>query len=110
MTPETKAKGEVQQYLKATGMFFLRLNSGVARVRGGMMHLCPTGTADIVVFPSKGFAVGWIEMKQLKGIQRPAQIEFEEKAKAAGHPYLVARSVDDVQQWLKSNKATVEAI
>lgn len=105
MTPETKIKGEVQDLLNSLGVFYMRLQSGRVRVRGGMMHLCPTGTADLVVYPTKGFGVGWIEMKQLKGVQRESQVEFEKKAQAAGHPYLVARSADDVMNWMRENGA-----
>lgn len=105
MTPETKVKSEVQDFLNGIGMFFMRLQSGKVSVRGGWMYLCPIGTADLVVYPKKGFGVGWIEMKQLKGVQRDSQVEFEKKAQAAGHPYLVARSVDDVANWLKENEA-----
>jgi hypothetical protein len=105
MTPENAVKGEILVLLRGVRMFFMRLQSGVVRVRGGMMHLCPIGTADFVVYPEKGFQVGWIEVKQLKGIQRKSQIEFQAKAEAAGHPYLIARSADDVENWLKERKA-----
>lgn len=105
MTPETKLKGEVQDFLTVYGMFWMRLQSGMVKVRGAWMHLCPTGTADLVVYPNKGFGVGWIEMKTLKGTQRASQVEFQAKAKAAGHPYLIARSVSDVEKWLKENEA-----
>lgn len=105
MTPEGKLKAEVQDFLGKLGMFYMRLQSGQVKVRGGFMHLCPTGTADLVVYPSKGFSVGWIEMKQLKGVQRKSQVEFQAKAEAAGHPYLVARSAEDVAKWLKENEA-----
>lgn len=105
MTPETKLKGEVQDLLTVYGFFWMRLQSGMVKVKNGWMHLCPTGTADLVVFPGKGFGVGWIELKQLKGTQQKSQVEFQAKAKAAGHPYLIARSVDDVKAWLKENGA-----
>lgn len=104
-TPETKAKGEVQDYLNGIGMFFMRLQSGMVKVRGGFMHLCPIGTGDLVVYPTKGFAVGWIEMKQLKGLQRGSQVNFQKRVETAGHPYLVARSAADVEKWLKENGA-----
>lgn len=105
MTPETKLKGEVQDFLTVYGMFWMRLQSGKVKVRNGWMQLCPTGTADLVVFPKNGFGVGWIELKQLKGTQQQSQVDFQAKAEAAGHPYLVARSVDEVEQWLKENRA-----
>lgn len=105
MTPENAVKAEIRDFLRGIKMFHMRLQSGAVRVRGGMMHLCPIGTGDFVVYPENGFHVGWIEVKQLKGVQRKSQVEFQEKAAAAGHPYLVARSVDDVSAWLKENGA-----
>lgn len=103
MTPETKVKGEVQDLLTSLGIFYMRLQSGMVKVRGAWMHLCPTGTADLILF--FGERVAWIEMKQLKGKLRASQVEFQAKVEAAGHPYLVARSVDDVSAWLKENGA-----
>lgn len=103
MTPETKVKGEVQDLLTSLGIFYMRLQSGMVKVRGAWMHLCPTGTADLILF--LGERVAWIEMKQLKGVQRKSQVEFQAKVEAAGHPYLVARSVEDVANWLKENGA-----
>ena len=102
---ENAIQKQVQDFLKASGLFYMRLQSGMVKVRGAWMHLCPTGTADLVVYPSRGFQVGWIEMKQLKGKQRESQVEFQAKAEAAGHPYLVARSVEDVQAWLRDRRA-----
>lgn len=105
MTPEGQVKKDLIGYLNGIRMMFLRLQSGEVRVRGGMMHLCPKGTADFLVCPQKGFRIGWIETKQLKGELRPAQEEFEAKVTELGHPVLLARSVDDVEQWLKKNGA-----
>lgn len=97
---EADVKLEVQTWLKNTGYFWLRMQSGKAKVRGGYMQLCPEGTADIVVFPNKTTTC-WIEMKTEKTKQRPAQVEFEAKAKAAGHKYIIARSLDEVREFLK---------
>jgi hypothetical protein len=36
MTPETQVKNEVVAYLKASGLFWMRLNSGKVKVRGGI--------------------------------------------------------------------------
>lgn len=96
---EAPIKLEIQQWLEGAGYFWLRLQSGKVKVRGGYMQLCPEGTADIVVFPAN--VICWIETKKVDGKQRPAQIEFEAKAKAAGHRYLVARSLDEVRDFLR---------
>jgi hypothetical protein len=95
---EAPIKLEIQTWLEGAGYFWLRLQSGKVKVRGGYMQLCPEGTADIVVFPSN--VTCWIETKKLDGKQRAGQIEFEAKVKAAGHEYIVARSLDEVRDFL----------
>jgi hypothetical protein len=95
---EAPIKLEIQQWLQEAGYFWLRLQSGKVKVRGGYMHLCPEGTADIVVFPAN--VTCWIETKKDDGKQRPAQLEFEAKAIAAGHKYILARSLDEVREFL----------
>jgi hypothetical protein len=95
MTPEGLVKVEVLDYLKAAGIFHMRMQSGRAKVRGGWMHVCPAGTADILAFDENGGVV-WIELKRLKGEQREKQVEFQAKVTAIGHKYVVVRSVEDV--------------
>jgi hypothetical protein len=95
MTPEGIVKAAVLDYLKESGRFYMRMNSGTVRVRGGMMHLCPVGTADILTFGPTGGCM-WIELKHRKGEQGKKQVEFQEKVTAIGHSYVVARSVEDV--------------
>ena len=88
-------QSQVVQTLKVMGIFFLRLNSGVVRVRGGMMHLCPTGTADVLVLNKSGSPT-WLELKQLKGDQRVRQKEFQTMDQGMGHAYHIIRSMDDL--------------
>jgi hypothetical protein len=42
----------------------------------------------------------WIEVKSLTGSQTPEQRSFEEQVTAEGHGYLVARSLEDVLEYL----------
>lgn len=49
----------------------------------------------------------WIECKAEDGRQTAAQKEFEREVTEADHHYIVARSIDDVQAWLKTNAARV---
>lgn len=95
MTPEGAIKAAVMDYLKKSGRFYMRMQSGKVKVMGGWMYLCPAGTADVLTFAPDGRCM-WIELKQLKGEQRKAQVEFQEKVTAIGHSYVVARSVEDV--------------
>jgi len=100
MTPEGIVKTAVLDYLKKSGRFFMRLQSGKVKVMGGWMYLCPAGTADVLTFDSVGRCM-WIELKQLKGEQREKQVEFQQKVTAIGHSYVVARSVEDVVKAFK---------
>jgi hypothetical protein len=94
MTPEGLVKANVQDFLKKTGRFFIRMQSGRVKVRGGFMYLCPEGTGDILTFDDDGRCV-WLEVKQLKGKQREAQENFERRVSEMGHRYCVVRSVED---------------
>lgn len=95
---EADVKLAVQQWLERAGYFWLRIQSGKVRVKRGYMQLCPEGTADLVVFHDGKTC--WIEMKADKGKQKPSQMIFEAKAKAAGHSYIIARSLDEVRDFL----------
>jgi len=98
MTPESKLKLEVTSFLKASGEFYLRLNSGKVKVRGGYMQLCPTGTPDFVVF-RKG-SVNWIELKVDWKSTEP-QMMFVDTADAYGHRHAICKTLDQVREFLK---------
>ena len=112
-TPQREGllQSAVDAYLKKTLVppsFHLRLNSGQARVRGGVIHLCPEGTADFVVFPDwfvGVMGVIWLELKK-PGKDTTAksrtlkQGEFAGKVKALGHSYYIVRSMDELQTLL----------
>lgn len=57
------------------------------------------GVADLAVMRDGG-RMGWIELKTSKGQQSDDQIVFEEDCARLGHPYQVARSIEQVQQVL----------
>jgi hypothetical protein len=96
-------ESEIQRFcldaLKQLGIFCMRLNSGKVKVRGAWMNLAPVGTADIVAYPEKSLPV-WLEIKQVKGEQRDAQVTFQEKVTSLGHSYYVIKSVDEVMELL----------
>jgi hypothetical protein len=107
MTPEGKIKSDVQKALTQLGLFWIRVNSGQTRVRGGFIHGAKKGTADIVVFvrPSFFSTPLWLETKAGKNPQTPEQREFEHKVTAIyGHDYRVIRSIDDLMDVLKEKK------
>jgi hypothetical protein len=69
------------------------------------------GMADILATPITWNKVGgtlhvlWIEVKAPTGKQSQAQNNFQEEVTSEAHSYLLARSIDDVEKWLKENRA-----
>lgn len=54
------------------------------------------GVADLgLMLP--GGRMGWIELKADKGRQSPGQVEFQASCQRLDHPYLVCRSLAEVQ-------------
>lgn len=87
--------------LAAKRVWAFRLNSGGTKITGGYFraHTLGKGAADILAFPSGG--VCWIEVKNEHGKPSPEQDSFAEKARNEGHDYLLARSWEDVEAYLK---------
>lgn len=118
---EREIQGSIMALLAAHRVFALRINSGTGwgKVTGGgfrpiQFHSGGAGVADIVAFPrgmrnKVGFlefdrpVVLWCEVKTLTGKQTPEQENFEEHVTQYGMHYLLARSVEDVQAWLKAH-------
>lgn len=101
---ETDLKREIGHLLDLYGVLWRRLNSGRTRVRGGWMRHCPAGTADLVAFPVRKQVplVLWIETKKPKETQSPDQVKFQADVESRGMSYIVARSLDDVTDWLRA--------
>ena len=94
----------IQEALTEAGYFCMRMNSGVAKVAGRRIRLCPKGTADLVLFPPYLPPV-WIETKALQARTKPeqkiAQQNFAYLVESLGHKYVLAKSLDDVLDALK---------
>lgn len=58
-----------------------------------------TGVSDILAI-KKGRVV-WIEVKNLKGSQTPNQKEFERRIKEQDGEYIVLKSIDEANKFLK---------
>jgi len=103
MTPETKAKGEIQKYLQMAGHKWLRLHSGIVRVKGGFMHSNEEGTADLVVF-LKDRPAAFIEVKvegqATEKARQEKQAAFGADMTELGHHYAICKSVDEVASFL----------
>lgn len=102
MTPEGALKSEVNEFLKLSGRFFLRLNSGIIKAGARFIHLCPEGTPDYIIFcPDPR----WIELKAAgcttKKDRARKQQEFADKVEAMGHRHLKATTLDEVMEFVK---------
>ena len=100
MTPEGELKTNVIALLNGLlrePEFFLRMNSGKLRVRGGWMQMCPEGTADFVAYLKNQRTV-WLELKAgtTKKDRIEKQKEFRDKVLSLGHEYAECWSVADV--------------
>lgn len=112
LTPtEAEIQQAILQGLAAKRIFAGRLNTGTGFAGGRPVqhHSFGKGTADILAFPLIGLINTkfptplWIECKTAKGIQSPEQQSFASKVQSDGHDYLVARSWDDVEEWLRKH-------
>jgi hypothetical protein len=102
VTPEGRLKAEVSDFLKASGLFYRRMQSGIVRVKGGFLHLCPEGTADFLVCcPDPR----WIELKapgqKTKKEREQKQQEFAEMVLSMGHKHIKASTLDEVIAFVK---------
>lgn len=78
-----------------------KVEAGILKAEGVL-----AGVADLfLMFPSKGFAGMFIEMKFGSGKQSDTQIEFQSKAEGSGYKYVVANSLEgfmkEVNSYLK---------
>lgn len=107
MTPEGSILRTVLDWLVAERILAFRMNTGAAKIDGRFMRFGTPGMADIVAYPTSCAvpAVIWVECKAAKGKQSELQKSFQKLVEGAGHVYIIARSVDDVEKWLKENGA-----
>lgn len=99
---ENAVTAELKQYLALKGAYVVRVQSGMVHVaqpgakRGYYMHLAPKGTADLLgVYKGRAIAV---EAKTDDGKQSPEQRAFQQAWEKAGGKYVIARSVEDLEQ------------
>lgn len=97
-------KADIQKALDQLGIPRWRMQAGGYR---GRTRGLPKGTPDILAAPSfRDVPVFlWIEVKKPKEKPTPEQEEFAQCMMAKGHFWMVARSIDDVLNWLKDRTA-----
>lgn len=92
--PESDILRDVRQALRFDGWDVTRHQQGLGSRRG-----FPDLTA------MKDGKTLYIEIKTTSGKQSPYQVEFEKICKDHGCTYIVARSVDDIKQYLTTVQA-----
>lgn len=120
--PENCVSRAVLDLLAAERIWHRRFNTGTMHVeatettRARWVNFGSPGMADILAAPIARVPVQWepgrydsvrvpallwIETKSSTGHQRCKQKEFQAEVEAEGHFYLIAKSSDDVLDWLK---------
>jgi hypothetical protein len=85
--PETDRQALIVAALEALGRHVVRIQCGRVKVRGGWMHLAPTGTPDLYVL-----GWGWLETKMDKTKPSPDQLAMHDRIRRAGELVAVVRT------------------
>jgi hypothetical protein len=101
-SPEGYVQSAILDYLAAKHVLAYRMNTGAVKLESRLVRFGVKGMADIIAFPTRCSvpAVLWIEVKSATGKQSPEQKSFEAQVRKAGHAYVVARFIDDVEGYL----------
>ncbi len=109
---ERDIQAAIITYLRYRHFYVQRLNSGGMRdARNNLVTLARAGTADIVFgLVVDGYIfLAFVEVKRPGGKQRPAQKLFQQDMDARGIPYILATSIDDVDQGIAAFTQRVRA-
>ncbi len=100
-TSERDVQKSICEYLTLRGILHTVSDSSVAWTpKGGKRQKVRTGWPDITcILAPFGLAL-FIEVKSSAGLLRPSQIEMLNKLRAAGALTLVARSANDVREFV----------
>jgi hypothetical protein len=103
-TPESQVLRSILDYLAARHILAFRMNTGAIKLEKRFVRFGAPGMADILAFPvwhdcgkARMGSVLWIEVKAEKGTQSAFQLSFQTQVEAAGHVYILARSIEDVE-------------
>ncbi len=108
----------ITDWLTAKRVWWLRMNTGAmsAEYKGKkrFVRFCRPGVADILAVryttnwvhvlqnaiprETSYLQVVWLEIKAPKGVQGPAQKEFQSEVEAQGMTYILAKSLEDVEK------------
>lgn len=100
---EKETQKAILELLTLYKIFHWRNNSGAYKTAsGGFVRFGFPGSPDIIaVLPPDGIFLG-IEVKDEKKYLTPSQKEFKERLEESGGPFILARSVDDVIDFLST--------
>jgi len=95
---ETQLSRSIQVALRQLGIWCIRVQAGIHRVRGGTLHCAERGTPDLCL-PG----LGWLEVKTEEGEPSPDQLAWHSRAAREGVRVAVVRSVEQavriVREW-----------
>lgn len=118
-TPEGAVLHSILDYLLIKKILCFRMQTGAhVASYGGRTRMIRYGTpgmADVLAFPVESISFNpgdemadfsrvvpfWVEVKSAVGRQSPDQVAFQKIVEDSGHWYLTARSIDDVENFLK---------
>lgn len=105
MKAEQQIQNAILEYLTARRIWGMRINVGAMAVGKRFLRFGIPGCADIFalypVYDGRGFTPVWVEVKSNIGRLSELQKSFQMDVVQRGHQYLVARSVEDVKEFLK---------
>lgn len=61
------------------------------------------GVSDLIILQNSSRGPLFVEVKTSKGRQNENQVKFQEDVERLGYRYLIWRSVDDCDRWIKEN-------
>jgi hypothetical protein len=109
-TPEQQLQRLILDYLAAQGIMAFRMNTGAVKTGGRFFRFGVPGMADVLAFRVSGVDLRgnwceciqpvWIECKAPKGVQSALQKSFQQQVEREGHRYIVARTLEEVQEVL----------
>jgi hypothetical protein len=100
---ETDLSRSIRLALAVLGVWVIRVQAGIHRVRGGTLHCAESGTPDLML-PALG---AWLEVKTQGGALEASQVAWHQRATREGVRVAVVRSVAEavsaVREWQGNN-------
>ena len=102
---ESDILASILDWLAAKRVLAFRMNTGAVMMDKRFVRFGTKGMADILAFPHMidcdcAMPV-WIEVKTRTGAQSLYQQSFQKQVERDGHGYLICRSIDDLERYMK---------